>query len=94
MRAGWFYFIASPDDAIRKYLYRSRLDGSGAPQRVTPADQPGTHGYDISPDGKWAFHTFSTFDRPPVTELVSLPDHKVARALEANEELARKVRED
>lgn len=88
---GWFYFIASPQDATRKYLYRSRLDGKGVPQQVTPADQPGTHGYDISPDGQWALHTFSTFDRPPATDLVHLPDHKVARTLEANDELARKV---
>src|SRR5208283_2568046 len=88
---GWFYFIASPEDATRKYLYRSRLDGSGSPQRITPADQPGTHGYDVSPSGQWAFHTFSTFDHPPATELVHLPDHKVARTLEANQDLAGKV---
>ena len=88
---GWFYFIASPQDATRKYLYRSRLDGKGAPQQVTPADQPGTHGYEISPDGQWALHTFSTFDRPPTTDLIHLSDHKVARTLEANDELARKV---
>jgi dipeptidyl-peptidase 4 len=79
----WFYFIASPNDAIRKYLYRSRLDGSGSPQCITPTDEPGTHAYDISPSGKWAFHIRSTFDRPPVTELISLPDHKVIRVLEA-----------
>ena len=89
----WLYFIASPNDAIRKYLYRSRVDGSGSPQQLTPADQPGTHGYDISPNGKWAFHTHSTFDHPPVTELVSLPDHKVLRVLEANDALAHKAKE-
>ena len=90
---GWLYFIASPDDAVRRYLYRSRLDGSGSPERVTPANQPGAHGYDISPNGKWAFHTMSTIDRPTVTELVSLPDHKVIRVLEANQALAGKVKE-
>jgi len=90
---GWFYFVASPDDAVRRYLYRSRLDGSGSPQRVTPANQPGSHMYDVAPDGKWAFHTVSTIDRPPVTELVSLPDHKVIRVLEANEALAHKTQE-
>ena len=89
----WFYFIASPNDATRKYLYRSRLDGSGSPQAVTPADQPGTHAYDMSPNGKWAFHTRSSFDHPPVTELVSLPDHKVIRVLEANDALAHKTQE-
>ena len=66
---------------------------SGTPQRVTPANQPGSHSYDISPNGKWAFHTVSTFDRPPVTELISLPDHKVMRTLEANEALAQKRKE-
>ncbi len=87
----WFYFIASPDDPTRKYLYRSRVDVSTAPERVTPADEPGTHFYDIAPNGKWAFHTVSTFDAPPVTQLVSLPDHKVVRVLEANDALGHKV---
>jgi len=41
------------------------------PQRVGPADQPGTHRYDFSPDARWAFHTYSTFDTPPVIDLLS-----------------------
>ena len=41
------YFRASPDNAGQRYLYRSKLDGSGAPERVTPAEQPGTHRYDV-----------------------------------------------
>jgi dipeptidyl-peptidase-4 len=89
----WFYFIASPGEATRKYLYRSQVDGGGTPLRVTPANEPGTHFYDIAPSGKWAFHTISTFDSPPVTQLVSLPDHKVIRVLESNEALTKKVRE-
>jgi len=90
-QGGWYYFLASPDDPIRQYLYRSRLDGQGAPERVTPADQPGHHDYDISPNGRWAVHISSTADRPPRLEIVSLPDHKVARTLESNDELAAKV---
>jgi dipeptidyl-peptidase-4 len=84
---GWFYFYASPDNATQKYLYRAHLDGTGEPERVTPADQPGTHDYDFSPDAKWAFHTYSTFDTPPVTELVRLPEHEVVRVLEDNQGL-------
>ena len=61
-KAGYMYFRASPDNAGQRYLYRSRLDGSGAPERVTPADQPGTHRYDVSPNGKLAFHTYSQFE--------------------------------
>lgn len=88
---GWFYFYASPDNATQKYLYRVRLDGTGAPERVTPMDQPGTHDYDFSPDTKWAFHTYSTFDTPPVTELVQLPEHRVVRLLEDNKDLRHKM---
>ena len=88
---GWFYFIASPDDAVRQYLYRSRLDGSDVPERVTPADEPGSHAYNIAPDGRWAEHRWSTVDRPGRIEIVSLPDHKLARTLVDNDALAAKV---
>jgi dipeptidyl-peptidase-4 len=89
---GWFYFYASPDNATQKYLYRVRLDGTAEPQRVTPADQPGTHDYAFSPDAKWAFHTYSTFDTPPVTELVQLPEHRAVRVLQDNQELRAKIK--
>ncbi len=90
-REGWLYFFASPDDATQRYLHRVRLDGSEAPERVTPEGQPGTHFYDFSPDLRWAFHTHSNFDTPPVTALVSLPDHRVVRVLEDNAEVRRRA---
>jgi len=83
-RAGWVYFIASPDNAAQRYLYRVRVDGSGNAERVTPAASWGTNSYDISPDGRWAFHTRSTFDSPPVTDLVELSGHRAVRVLEDN----------
>jgi dipeptidyl-peptidase-4 len=89
---GWLYFMASPDDPIREYLYRARLDGTGKPERVTPADEPGVHKYEIAPGAKWALHTYSTFTTPNRIEIVSLPDHKSARVLEANEALAKKAK--
>ena len=88
---GWFYFYASPDNATQKYLYRVSLDGKAEPERITPLDQPGTHEYDFSPDAKWAFHTYSTFDRPPITELVQLPKHQVVRVLADNDELRKRI---
>ena len=88
---GWFYFYASPDNGTQKYLYRTNLDGTGKPVRITPMDQPGSHAYDFSPDGRWAFHTYSTFDTPPVTELVEMPEHRSVRVLEDNAELRSKV---
>src|SRR5580700_3888898 len=36
---GFIYYLASPDNATQVYLYRSRLDGPGKPERVTPAGQ-------------------------------------------------------
>ena len=87
-KEGFLYFIASPDDATRRYLYRARLDGQGTPERVTPRDLSGRHTYEISPDARFAFHTFSTMDRPPVTDLVRLPSHQRVRVLEDNRALA------
>lgn len=77
----WIYFIASPADPVSRYLYRSRANGQGAPERVTPADQPGTHSYRLAPGGRMAFHTYSRFDVPPVVDVVELPSHKVLRTL-------------
>ena len=82
--AGWYYFYASPDNATEKYLYRVPLDGSGEMERITPDDQPGTHSYEFSPDVKSAFHTYSTFDAPPIIELIELADHRVIKVVEDN----------
>jgi dipeptidyl-peptidase 4 len=81
---GWLYYIASPDNATQRYLYRIRLSGGGRPERITPPDAPGTHSYAISPDARWAIHTVSRFDSPPVTDLVRLPSHQVVRTLVDN----------
>jgi dipeptidyl-peptidase 4 len=81
---GWLYFLTSPDNATQKYLYRARLDGRGGLERVTPTGRPGTHTYDLSPDRRWAFHTESTFDRPPTTDLVRMPEHRPVRSLSDN----------
>jgi dipeptidyl-peptidase-4 len=84
------YFTASPDNPTQRYLYRARLDGSGQAERVTP-NQPGTHDYDISPDCRYAIHTFSTIDTPPSFDLVQLPAHRVVRSLLDNNALAQRV---
>jgi dipeptidyl-peptidase-4 len=88
---GWIYFIASPDNPTQRYLFRMPLDGTGEAERVTPLEQKGSHSYRISPDSRWAFHTFSTFDEPSVTELVRLPEHEVIRTLVNNSSLRKKV---
>lgn len=86
-KRGWLYFIASPDDATRRYLYRVRLKPGSSPERVTPAGQARTHSYQISPDGRFAIHTCSIFDSPPVIDLVDLLRHRVLRTLISNDSL-------
>jgi len=89
---GWAYYIASPDNPAQRYLYRSPLvDGSGKVERVTPANQKGTHRYQMSTDSSWAFHTYSSFDTPPIIELVSLPEHTTKIVLADNSELQSKI---
>jgi dipeptidyl-peptidase-4 len=88
---GWLYYIASPENATQRYLYRSRLDGSGKTERVTPANARGTHTYNISPDCRWAFHSYSKFDTPGVSDLIHLPDHRAVRVLQDNADLKAKV---
>lgn len=77
----WLYYIASPENATQRHLYRTRIDGSGAAERLSPAGQPGTHSYVLSPDARHAVHTYSRFDQPPVTNLIRLPSHEVLRQL-------------
>ncbi len=81
------YYLASPENATQAYLYRASLDSPNEGRRVTPADQPGSHSYDISPDCRWAFHTYSRSGHIPTIDLVSLPDGKEVRILEDNQTL-------
>ncbi|WP_435531831.1 DPP IV N-terminal domain-containing protein [Spirosoma liriopis] len=77
------YFIASPQNTNQRYLYRTRLDGKGKAERVTPAGLAGTHGYTISPNGRLAMHTFTNYQTLPAREWISLPDHKPVNEAES-----------
>ena len=81
---GYVYYMASPESAVEQYLYRSRLDGKGAAERVTPRGFTGTYSYNISPGAKYALCSFSNHETPRVYEMVSLPEHKTVRRLEDN----------
>jgi len=90
-RGGWLYFMASPDNATQTYLYRTRLDGRSPAERITPAGQPGSHNYNISPNGRWALHSWSRFGVPPTTELIQLRGHQPTRMMVDNTELKQTV---
>jgi dipeptidyl-peptidase-4 len=86
-KKGYLYFGASPDNATQGYLYRASLNptrttgnsaratAADAPVRVTP-DLAGTHNYSLSPNGRWAQHSFSSHLYAPVTEWLALPENK------------------
>lgn len=73
---GYVYYFASPGNATQKYLYRSKLNGDGLAERLTPLDQPGTHNYTLSPKGDFAYHSFSSHKVPFITETIQLSTHK------------------
>jgi len=90
---GFVYFMASPDNPTQLYLYRTKLDGKGRLEALSPAELKGTHDYNISPNAKYAVHSFSNYKTFPVSEWVSLPNGK---ALDAENSIAKKkkVNED
>lgn len=90
-KSNYLYFIASPYNATQRYLYRVKMDGKGKAERLSPENQSGTHSYNISPDPKWAFHTFSNSNTPPVINLITLPKHKVERYLVDNKSYSQKI---
>lgn len=81
---GWLYFTASPQDPIRAYLYRCRLDGTGGVERVTPPEVSGTSSYDAAPNGRWAIRTWSSMAQPPIYSVVRLEGDKALWGLEDN----------
>jgi dipeptidyl-peptidase-4 len=78
---GYVYVTAAAPTPMERNTYRVKLTG-GAMERVTP--QPGTHAFDISPDGKYAVDIYSTIGAPPVATLYSLPSMSVIRVLQDN----------
>ncbi|WP_034244274.1 S9 family peptidase [Aquimarina atlantica] len=88
---GWLYYMASPENATQRYLYRIKLNKKGKAERLSPKDQPGTHRYRIAPNGKFAQHTYSKSGLPPTTDIISLPDHKVIKTLVSNQKLKKQI---
>ena len=90
-RGGWLYYIASPDNPTQRYLFRTRLDGKGKPERLSPVRESGTHTYDLSPGYRYAIETYSSLGNPPIIRLVRLPGHQPIRTLVDNQQLRAKV---
>ncbi len=86
----YIYFSASPNNATQSYLYRVNIEKTNMIQKVkkwvakpkaepellSAAELAGTHTYSISPNGKYATHSFSSHNVPDVKEWITLPDNK------------------
>lgn len=88
---GYVYFYASPTNATQRFLYSARLDGNFPAERMSPPGEEGTHSYEISPNGKFARHSFSNYYTPTLTEWVTLPDHK---PFKESDDIAKKIKKE
>lgn len=90
-KSGYAYFIASPDNATQKYLYRVKLDGKGKLEKLTPNEFVGTSTYQISEGGNYAIHNFSSFNSTPISQLIKLPEHRLIKKVVENKKLAENI---
>jgi len=89
----YVYFIASPENPTQRYLYRKSIFTDAEKELITPTTFKGTNTYNISPNFKWAFHTYSNLNSPNNINFISLPDHEEVRNLISNDILANKIKE-
>ena len=88
---GLLYFYASPENSTQRFLYSVKLDGAFPAERMSPPGEEGTHTYEISPNGKFARHSFSNYYTPPLTEWVTLPDHK---PFKESDDITKKIKKE
>ena len=80
---GYVYYLASPDNATQKYLYKTKLNGKGKNELVSPEGLKGTHDYSFSFNGAYAEHSFSNHFTPYSKEFISVEKHQALSAEES-----------
>ncbi len=86
------FFHASPNHNAHRYLYTVDLGGKKRDKRITPPSFEGVNTYNISPNGKYAFHTHTSALTPNSVRLISLPDHKTIRTIVDNDSYQEKLK--
>lgn len=95
----FIYFTASPYNATQLYLYRVNIEKPSFIKRifritnylkeefepVSANGRDGMHDYQISPNGRYAYHTYSSHKTPMVREWLSLPDNTPLQAAKSIE---------
>jgi len=77
--------MASPHNATQSYLYKTKLNGSGTLLLLSLENLKGTHGYNVSPTGTYAMHTFSNHYTKPGSEFIWFLNQKPIKASESIE---------
>ena len=90
VKEGYVYYLASPNNATQKYLYRTKLNGKGKNELLSPEILKGTHDYSFSSNGTYAQHTFSNHFTPRSREFITIKDHK---ALTDKESIVKNLKE-
>ncbi len=75
-KEGYVYYLASPDNATQKYLYRTKLNGKGKNELLSPESLKGTHDYSFSSNGNYAEHSFSNHYTKNSKEFIAVDSHK------------------
>lgn len=76
IKNGFVYFMASPNNATQSYLYKTKLNGKGELELVSPKNLIGTHDYNVSPTGAFATHSFSNYFTKSASEFITFKNHK------------------
>lgn len=72
------YFSASPNNSTQKYLYKKSYKNlNEKAQLLTPERFKGKNSYQISPDGKYAIHSFTNYYTPEIKSLIQLNTHTI-----------------
>ncbi len=82
-KKGYVYYLASPNNATQKYLYRTKLNGKGKTELLSPESLKGSHDYSFSSNGSYAEHTFSNHYTPSSKEFINVANHKALTAEES-----------
>ncbi|PHS67977.1 MAG: S9 family peptidase [Flavobacterium sp.] len=88
-KKGDVYYLASPDNATQKYLYKTKLNGKGKNELLSPESLKGSHDYSFSSNGTYARHTFSNHFTPYSKEFITVANQK---ALTEKESILTKVK--
>ncbi|MFK5973722.1 MAG: S9 family peptidase [Flavobacteriaceae bacterium] len=92
-KEGYVYYLASPDNATQKYLYKSKLNGRGKNKLLSPKNLKGSHDYSFSSNGSYAVHTFSNHYTPYSKEFISVANHKALNEKESIITTAKRLEE-